>query len=242
MNKNKRLSKWLRGTQTNPANGGASMKKEEFGSRSQSQLKQESQSSNILHQSCQTLTLDRFISIMVSGSLRFLIIKGNPTDEELSEAWESIVSEYSDLVKTNQSDNVFEVYKRIIHTQWQIGFIDLLLEELAKGYDEDIAKELADVGYTIVEKDTWKEYFQQITRVKTEAKYLIVQLNQFTNEYQMLMKDEPDAVKRSPAEYEKEIAILSKFQGFRIVKEKTTVAEYCGIINAFIDYHKAQKN
>jgi hypothetical protein len=41
--------------------------------------------------------------------------------------------------------------------------------------------------------------------------------------------------------YEKELSHLSKFQGFRIVKEKITVIEYCAIVNNYLEEIKRQK-
>lgn len=228
--------------QTRPVNGTESTKTptDTVSPRLQPQA---SPSSNIFHRSVETLSWDRFMHIMLTGNLIYLVIEGQPSQQELFEAWDQISEEYSQLVRA-ETDDSFELFKKIHYLKWKISYISLVLDYLKEEYDEEFAQNLATLGMSlIVEKADWQEYLAQIYRVETEAKYLIVQLNQTSNEYNIMMgKSGGQPEQRNLKDFERELAILSKFQGYRIDKEKTTVSEYCGILNAYIEYCKAMSN
>ena len=77
------------------------------------------------------------------------------------------------------------------------------------------------------------------------AKVLIVLLNQYNAEYKLADKEQGapsnPSVEEQRFQYEKEIAMLSKYQGQRIIKEKITVFEYAAIINNYLDEQRMQK-
>jgi hypothetical protein len=66
---------------------------------------------------------------------------------------------------------------------------------------------------------------------------LIVLLNQYKAEYRLMNpeRSQEDIVNNTRIRYEKEIASLSKYMGYRIVKEKTMVLEYAAIINNYLE-------
>lgn len=185
--------------------------------------------------------LDRWINIMLTGNLIFLVINGEPGPKELLHAWNLITDEYSELIKSDKSDDVFDVYKKIESTKFKLFYIATTLDYLKAEYDYELAESLASMGYFFIQDlPDRKDYLGQIFKVETEAKFLIVLLNQYTNEYNILMKDHEDvSIKRTVMDYEKELMILSKHQGYRIRKEQTTVTEYAAIINTYIEYHKS---
>ena len=200
----------------------------------------------ILHRSCSTLPLSHFIEIIINGDLRWLITNGSPSQEQLAAAWDDILEEYLSLIKTDKADNIFELYKKIKHTEWQLVYADKCLLALKIRYDIEIADWLGQLGFGLpVPSDSREEYLKSLYRIETAAKMLIVLLNQYKAEYALLNKDKEDEkIQLSPAEgrfrYEKEIAMLSRYQGQRIIKEKITVLEYAAIIPNCLDGRRAQ--
>lgn len=198
---------------------------------------QASRSSNTFHRSCATLTYDRFVEILLNGNLRWLIIAGHPTEAELAQAWAEIISEYSDTLKTDKSESVFALYKKLVRTQWQLSFVDKAVMALKIRYDEDIAIALNQLGYNLVEpKQSWDEYLKQLYGIQTEAKLLIVLLNQYQNEYNLLSGNSGQATARGMVDFERELSVLSRFQGYRIDKKGITVLEYCAIVNNYLEH------
>lgn len=210
-------------------------------------MQQGSPSSNMYHQSCQTLRYDKWIEIVLTGDLSHLIISGTPTGDELESAWKSILTEYSELVQTEKSEDVFAAYKKVVQTEWHISFIDHCIAVLKVQYDKEIADLLSARGFgEVVYSEDREVYLKSLYGIQMEAKVLVVLLNQYTAEYKSLAKDdisqqEPGAA-RTRADYEKELWILSKFQGYRIIPAEITVLQYCMIVNLYIDEYRRKKS
>ncbi len=196
-------------------------------------------SSATLHQSCSSLPLSNFLEILITGDLRWLIRDGVPTEAEISEAWTAILEEYGTHVRTEKSDSVFACWKRIKKLQADLQFIEKSVMVLKHQYDEEIAEWLSSKGFGLVEYSTDREkYLRSLYAIETASKTLVVLLNQTETEYQSMtagQADDTSTPEEKRMRYEKEIAILGKFQGFRIVKEKITVLEYCAILNNYIE-------
>jgi len=241
MSRNKRLLKWLNAQQMKPGNGGESTRTPEHGSLSPQVSNINTPSKNTFHRSCSTLTLDRFINVLLSGNLLYLIIEGEPSEKDLIDAWNRIADEYSELINSDKNLNTFETYKKLESVKFKLFYITITLDYLKHEYDQELAETLAEMGYHFIQLvPDRKDYLGQIFKVETEAKYLIVLLPQYINEYNILMKDQDVevGVKRTVMDYEKELMILSKFQGYRIRKEQTTVTEYAAIVNNYMEFYK----
>lgn len=204
---------------------------------------QESQSNNTYHQSCKTLPYGKFILIMVNQEFSYLIISGTPNKEKLQETWHNILDEYSDLIHTDKSDTILQIYKKMQYNIWKQNFLAATLDTLKDRYDEEVALMVCNLGYDLIQPLKDRElYLRQIYMIEIESQNLVVLLNQYYNEYKRLCPEGEGntEIGRTEMDYEKELAILSKFYGSRIKKNKITVFEVCGIINAYFDDCKAK--
>lgn len=204
------------------------------------------QLSDMYHQNCKTLPVGLLFEIMITGDLAWLCISGNPLPNKLEEAWEYILEEYMTLVKTEKTDDLFQLYKKIKQTQFLKNLIDLCLDSLSVGYDEDIAKVVSEKGFGVVEYTEDKEiYLRSIKAVRMSSKTLIIILNQYFTEYESLNKNntqENIAISETDRRMsiEKEVATLSRFQGSRINKQTTTAFEYAAILNNYLENARQQ--
>lgn len=187
---------------------------------------------------------DVFVKVLVESKYELLVIQGEPTKEELWAAWTEIMSEYSDLIKTEKSKNIFEAWRKCVYTYFKMVFIENFIFECRSKnpltgeyrYNAGRAEEVMLMGYDLIEKpENEEKYLHQVELLDRESKTLVVLLNQYNQEYKLLAPDEANPVKRTIADYDKELAILSKYVGFLIDKKKTTVSQVCAIINAFIE-------
>lgn len=207
-------------------------------------LPDQSPLSDTLHQSCSTLPLHNFWEILIDGDLRWLIINGNPSEDQMRNAWEGIGEEYMGLINNPKAQSIFLLSKKIEQAEWQKEFIEKSIKALKFQYDSDIADWVSELGYGIVEYSTNREtYLKSLISIELSAKTLIVLLNQYRAEYEFYKEKAGETVSnQSPAErrfsYAKEIALLSRFQGQRLIKEKITVLEYCAIINNYLEENK----
>lgn len=102
-------------------------------------------------------------------------------------------------------------------------------------YSGEIAEALMLLGYDLVEDLEDREaYLRQIYMVESEAKTLVIMLNQYVNEYKLMFPE--GEYKRTRADYEKELAILGKYMGYRL--NDITVSEFAGIVNLYMDQIK----
>jgi hypothetical protein len=193
----------------------------------------------LYHQSCDTLIYGEFLKILTTGDLRPLVIEGEPTEEDLKTAWDKILSEYSERITTEKTGNIISLWKRIIYTKWQISFLDIALDYLKQEYDAEIAEQVMMAGFDMIEDlESREDYLRQIYSIETEAKTLIVILNQLYNEYKIL-HPHGETIERTMADYDKELAILSKHVGFWIRKNEVTVADVASIVSIYMDYVKS---
>lgn len=183
-------------------------------------------------QTCRTLKYGTFIQIL---------LKNNPTFYKISkDNWKEILIEYSSLVATEKAKTIMTAYQRWFYTEWKINTLAQLLTFLKVVHDKDIAEAVQELGYDLVEfKEDREEYLKQIYLIENEAKTLVILRNQYLSEYKMLTGGETEEENdKDEMYYEKEIAIISKFMGFRIKKNKITVFEWAGCLNAYIEYHE----
>lgn len=237
MRQRKKLSKERKNSPTKPENGTASTPTKPE-TTNQSDTPSETNTQTSVTWSVQNLKYGTFIQLLL-GKITPAIVGMTEGD------WKAILLEYSSLIETEKSKNLFTAYQRWFYTSWKIYTLEQLLTFLKVAHDADIASEVHNLGYDLVEyKDDREEYLKQIYLIENEAKTLVVLLNQYTAEYKMLTGGDEGAeeVKRDEMHYEKEIAIMSRHMGFRIKKDKITVFEWIGYLNTFLEFNKVNKN
>lgn len=231
--------------QTLPDNYTASIRTKEGGSRLSGPTSlTATQSSNMFHRGCDTLPYATFLKVQQTNNTALLVISGTPTPEQLTAAWENIITEYCDLIQTPKSESLKACYIKVLQTEHLLTLISSCVDALKMQYDADIAAILADKGYTLIEHLESKEaYLKQLYRVEQEAKVLIVLLNQYTAEYSKLSGGlQATDLQRSTAQQQKEISILSRFMGFRIDAALVSTLEMCGMINMYLEFNSKKQN
>jgi predicted nuclease with RNAse H fold len=196
-------------------------------------------SQNTFHSSTSTLSLAKFIDIYCDGNLRHLIISGEPTAFELVEAWETILTEYAEAVSTAESKHQVKLQAQILLLKAKIMLVDTALKVLGEQYSKTAAAELLKLGYRVTEQNLQKD----IRAVSDRSKSLIVQLREKQLEVEKWAKaiDKKSKTQtKTKLDFDKDIVALSKYQGYRIDKNETTVSEYANIYSHFLEHVKAQ--
>jgi hypothetical protein len=186
-----------------------------------------------LHISCKTLCFAAFIDAYCNVDLKGLIISGKPTPEELQKAWNEIVFEYSSLIKTEQSQYLFDLSKEISLLQWHINYVDGAIKLLSIRYEKEVAEELRELGYQVREDIGTQEYEDALKRIISLCKTKVFDLDVAVEEYNRLHN-----TKEGKAQGEDEmfstLAALSKYQGYNIDKNTTSVYEVTIIFNNYL--------
>jgi hypothetical protein len=178
----------------------------------------------------------------VKKDLSLLTISGEPSEEDLAKAYDAIMLEFSDLIRTEKTTSVFDLYKRLSYTKWKLTYLGWALSYLKHQYKKEYAERISLLGYDLIEEMEDREaYLKQIYLVENDAKFLVVQLNQLSNEYKLLNPaSTSEESERTAMDYQKELAILSRFMGKWIRADEITVFEFCSIVNAYLDYYKTK--
>jgi hypothetical protein len=158
------------------------------------------------------------------------------------EVWDDMLTEYGGLIKTENSDRIFDVWRKIKYNEWRVTVVELCVETLREMYRESFAAMLVEAGFDyVLNMEDEKAYQRQIDLVIIEANTIAVVLNQLYIQYNNLVpKSEGDGTQKIEIDFDKELAILKK-HGYGINKRKQTVMEYCAAVNAFIDEVKKAK-
>lgn len=157
--------------------------------------------------------------------------------------WEDILQEYSSLIKTEKSTNVFDLLKKINFAAFKLTAVNEITLFMKKyGWDEEFSNTLAELGFDYIEECEGEDLLRKIFLVETEAKSFFVLLNQYHAEYKRMVPEELQDETRQEIDYLKELAILSKFIGHRIKPNEIYVIEFCAIVNTFIEHNKARNN
>jgi len=172
-----------------------------------------------------------------------LKIEGDPHSDILTLAWYEIQLQYSDAVKTPKTNSLLQLSNKILKTMWQMTMVDNCIVVLKRGYDKEAAGYLFELGYSLVEENKdWTEYLKQVISVETQAKVLVVMLNQYQIEYKMMNPASNDLVKRTMVDYEKELRIVAKVAVGAFVKAgDITTMEFISMLNAYIEHNELLK-
>lgn len=187
--------------------------------------------------------LRNFEECLLNKNLSALIISGFPAPKELSKAWESIVSEYSDSLGSTEYNLFGHLFKEVKLLEIDYACVQTCIGTLRKIYSKYFCSELNMLLHTnfrfedYVDKDgnvfDVNSYYALIDKCERRSKAMKIRLDLKTMEF--------DAVKDKMSGKGKEIdknyftsilIILSKHNNYRITKE-ITVAEYCEYMKQF---------
>jgi hypothetical protein len=251
MKKENKHKKGRKNLQTQQVNGSLStLTNKETTEQLEPTLQQDTQLPATYHQKCSELLYDTFIKVMVEEDVTHLIISGIPTLLQLQDAWYDILQEYSELIQSEKAKSIFEAWRKCVYTDWQIKYVESVIfkfrmkhpETGAYLYDAEHAARIVELGYESIDPPEDEEvYLNQVNMLESMAKTLIVFLNQYTVDYNLLNPKQENPIKRKVADYDTELAVLSKFMGDWLDKKIRTVSDVCSVINVYNQYIDQQK-
>lgn len=89
---------------------------------------------SIIYRDINSLPLYLFIDCMVDDKIHSLVISGNPTPEELQDAWADILMEYNEVMADNEGKLFFSLHKQILQKEIELRMIDHALFVLKSEY------------------------------------------------------------------------------------------------------------
>lgn len=186
-----------------------------------SKLKQALYSGNH-YQSCDTLPYYNFIKIAVSGNLTHLAISGRVSPQQLTEAWQNIQEEYTNLSKDETAIHRLETLKQLYEINGKLVIIEAIVQALNRGVGElkpAFIQELRKQGFGY--KYTADTMGGDLKRTISKAKSLKIQLDQLQSE---LKTDESKPA--TEQDYYDQLNVMSVFYKYDLDPRKITVSEF----------------
>ena len=182
----------------------------------------------MLYKKCSELPLALFIKIVLEDDLKLLIRSGEHTTEEVNAAWESIYSEYFELSGAQDARHLVQTARAILIAENKIDIINACVPILRMKENALCYAALAKIGYPLKQIADPVERNREIDKLISRAKSLVHIVASCERELRRVT-DQDKGGKPTEQDYIESIASLSKFQGYRIDPELTTVAEYVAI-------------
>lgn len=186
------------------------------------------------YKSIETLPMYNYYKTLDTGDLRYLL-KGIDIDElpdykgDLNELWEEINYQVSDVnFESNpNSKNIFDKRRRLTELELEYFMIKTILLGLRAGKDEELLKELAQLGYKI---DPNKDYVKEWDRVNKKSENKKVRIDITKSELSALV---PKGGKKNNIE-----SVVDDVERFRNDKQidmhKTSTKKWFVMLNKVI--------
>lgn len=194
-----------------------------------------------LHRNCKTLSIALFKEAYCNNNLSVLIISGTPPDNEILDAWNEIIFEYSSLFKSEEGDYLFELAQRIGLLKHEIAYVEYAVMLLRIKYDQDIIDELTRLGYG--GEYNWedqKSFQKQLNRVISICKTNVFDVKQLSDEYDRLNKT-TKGKKLNEEEFTRNVLMLGKYQHYYLDEANTSVFQYAMIMNNYLAEMKVRR-
>lgn len=186
-----------------------------------------------LYRGLTQLPLNRFIDIVVDGNLYALVISGNPTEQDLSEAWSEIRMQYAEAMKDNEYKlltSIISEYHRLTITYEQVcKCIEILKDRYVPQFAKRLNRYLGssykfDVRFPV-------DYDTDLKRARNNTAGIMLDLKLKQATYDQAMKKQESKGEKPTREYFISIlTTLSNHVGFRITGDISTY-EFCDRVN-----------
>lgn len=220
------------------------MKKGRFGLLAKRQgVRQASSPHMELYRHCSQLPLDRFIACLVDNDLSQLVIKGNPSKDQLSFAWQAIYIEYIQLNQSNEALYSIRLQSEIELLSDEIQRVEEILYFLrpemlpfCNGMEAELVNILKYYGYRQV-IDFTTDYSRTLTAIRNKLNPKKLRLESRIAELANYM-DSKNTGTPDRSVFETNLIRMSRFQGYAIRAKEVTVSEYVTIFKECIAQKK----
>lgn len=198
-----------------------------------------------VHNNIVDLPLRKYVEALVDKNLHALVIEGDPTREELEQAWQDVQSQYGDAMGDMEHKVYLKILKDVTILDADYKLIHLYVELLEKMYIQQVAIELNKLlksSFVLDPKDPVK-YRKELQSALNQSKSLKIKLDMKNIEFESIRtKYETDGVKPSK-EYFQSILITLTDHSKVPLNDNMSVYEFCERmrrLNQYVDQQTKQ--
>jgi hypothetical protein len=200
-----------------------------------------------LYLRCNQLPLNIFIDCLIDNDLSGLVIRGRPTPEQLSAAWEDIYIEYIDLSQSAESLYSIRIQAEVTLLSDEIKRVEEILYFLSpemlpflNGRENELVEILRSYGYK-QRFDFTTDYSKTIIAIRGRLNPKKLRLDSRLKEMGEYVKSKSNG-KPSRSVFDTNLVRMSRFQGYSIRAKEITVAEYVMIFKDCITESKKENS
>lgn len=180
-----------------------------------------------IYRSCSKLPMPAFLDALCDDNLKSLIIDGAASQEQLSEAWLLILSEYYELKGEGiDSNEQCSLSRDINKLNNHLFILDLCIKFLLERFSESIADSVRQLGYSFRPASTNPvEYVGLLNAIVQKSKTKYIQLQQLIKQLEAKMEDiGQEKPKRD--DFERSVIYFEEMQGATYNMDDLTVSKY----------------
>ncbi len=185
------------------------------------------------YQSCYELPLSIFIKCVVDKDPSWL--SDNPVADTAA-IWDRIISEYGDLIVNQKSGAYNSLAALATKYRTEAMVIEAAVLVLRKIYDESMITVLKSHGFNYkFDFEDYPKYEKDLDRCIGGLKKVYANIRECDKEMSSLLSASGagNGEPTTKVSFDRDIAMLSKYMGFPIKKDSTTVSEYAAYINLY---------
>lgn len=192
-----------------------------------------------LYTSIHKLMFDRFEDAFVDGDLKALIICGEPTEQELQEAWLSIREQYADALADTQQKRFISIFKDLQKLKIKQMQALTLISVLETCYVEKFTHLLNKLFHKKLKFDinNLDSYHADLKRMHSHAKGISLHIQ--LKEIELAAFDEKNSsgAHKPTRDYFAGILInLSDHAGYAIRKNELSTYDFCQRVRRYKDH------
>jgi hypothetical protein len=201
--------------------------------------KKDKRQQSSIRRTLKEITVSQFIECYCNNNLSVLVIEGIPDVSELQQVWQDILLDYSSATRSEASQLLFEISKKIALLQSDINDITLFTDFLRIKYDPEIAQLLQQRSLVklTVGFDDEAAYIKQLDHAVSVSKRKQHDLDELKADYDRVRKVN-EGKEIAEDDFNELVALIGKFMGFSINKRQTYMDEFVGMYNLFIKQNK----
>jgi hypothetical protein len=182
-----------------------------------------------------SIPFSKYIEILINKDLNLLIIEGNATESELSDAWQTINELYIEAIGDLDTKIRIESAREIAYLEGRINIANSIIKQLEYGYSDALIQMLSSFGYIISIEPNEANLEAYINQFNGYLKAELLELQEKLNEIDKVEKKETEITKQY---FEKIIVAIELTFKFQISVEKITTAKYCEYVNSYNNHIK----
>lgn len=181
-------------------------------------------------------TLQHYMEIVYRDNLKCLIVSGEATETELMQAKVDILQDFSLLTGSAVSSSLLTALNRLSVLKWQVLGLNIMLKSIQHNVVDDEVRKHAQSNHITLTDDPEKNY----KAVKRVINSLTGKIQEAQARIDKIMSSTKKGEKSTEKDFMEQIALVSKFMGFRIDPLSTYLSEFASYLSMYRQHVEAQ--